>query len=100
MSLVWLLLLLLLQRLERGENVEDDDVFGRGSGEARDDISSLPKKVAVKVISFFSSILYFFKFMGIGHQKLVVEVTCLSVHRASVLCRRMYVQTYVSSCAP
>lgn len=29
--------------------MDDDDVFGRGSGEARDDISMMPKKVAVKV---------------------------------------------------
>ena len=30
--------------------MEDDDVFGHGSGEARDDISMLtPKKLAVKV---------------------------------------------------
>ena len=41
----------MLQRLERGENMDDDDIFGRGSGEARDDISNLPLKVAVKVRS-------------------------------------------------
>ncbi len=30
--------------------MEDDDVFGRGSGEARDDISMLtPKRLAIKV---------------------------------------------------
>ena len=30
--------------------MEDDDVFGHGSGEARDDISMLtPKKLAIKV---------------------------------------------------
>jgi F-box/leucine-rich repeat protein 13 len=30
--------------------MEDDDIFGRGSGEARDDISMLPTRVAIKVI--------------------------------------------------
>ena len=29
--------------------MEDDDAFGKGSGDARDDISMLPKKVAIKV---------------------------------------------------
>jgi len=29
--------------------MDDDDMFGYGSGEARDDISNLPLKVAVKV---------------------------------------------------
>ena len=29
--------------------MDEDDIFGKGSGEARDDISSLPKHVAVKV---------------------------------------------------
>lgn len=29
--------------------MDDDDAFGRGSGEARDDISTLPRAVAVKV---------------------------------------------------
>ena len=30
--------------------MEDDDVFGHGNGEARDDISMLtPKKLAIKV---------------------------------------------------
>ena len=28
--------------------MEEDDIFGRGSGEARDDISLLPRPVAVK----------------------------------------------------
>ncbi|KAK2141506.1 hypothetical protein LSH36_1090g00105 [Paralvinella palmiformis] len=40
------------ERLERGENMDDDDMFGYGSGEARDDISNLPLKVAVKVFSY------------------------------------------------
>lgn len=31
--------------------MDDDDVFGRSSGEARDDISILPKAVAIKVYS-------------------------------------------------
>ena len=43
------MLILWWQRLERGENMEDDDGFGKGSGEARDDISMLPRKVAIKV---------------------------------------------------
>ncbi|CAH1783301.1 unnamed protein product [Owenia fusiformis] len=40
------------ERLERGENMDDDDLFGKGSGEARDDISLLPRKVAVKIFSY------------------------------------------------
>ncbi|ELT90873.1 hypothetical protein CAPTEDRAFT_165456 [Capitella teleta] len=40
------------ERLERGENMEDDDIFGRGSGEARDDISMLPTRVAIKMKYF------------------------------------------------
>ncbi|WAR25340.1 DRC6-like protein, partial [Mya arenaria] len=37
------------ERLERGENMEDDDAFGQGTGEARDSISNLPRKVAIQV---------------------------------------------------
>ena len=38
-----------MQRLERGENMEDEDLFGQGTGEARDSVSTLPKKIAVQV---------------------------------------------------
>ena len=41
--------LLYAQRLERGENMEDEDLFGQGTGEARDSVSLLPKKIAVQV---------------------------------------------------
>ncbi|XP_025107990.1 dynein regulatory complex subunit 6-like isoform X5 [Pomacea canaliculata] len=40
------------QRLERGENMEDEDLFGQGTGEARDSISLLPKKIAIQVFSY------------------------------------------------
>ena len=40
------------ERLERGENMDNEDTFGQGSGEARDDISMLPKHVAVKIFSY------------------------------------------------
>ncbi|ESO91191.1 hypothetical protein LOTGIDRAFT_228723 [Lottia gigantea] len=39
------------ERLERGEHMEEEDIFGHGSGEARDSISMLPRKVAVKIFS-------------------------------------------------
>lgn len=29
--------------------MEDDDAFGQGTGEARDSISNLPRKVAIQV---------------------------------------------------
>ncbi|CAL1538996.1 unnamed protein product [Lymnaea stagnalis] len=41
-----------LQRLERGENMEDDDLFGQGNGEARDSVSTLPWKIAIQIFSF------------------------------------------------
>ncbi len=40
------------ERLERGENMNDDDGSGNSSGEARDDISSLPNAVAAKIFSY------------------------------------------------
>ncbi|XP_048257618.1 dynein regulatory complex subunit 6-like isoform X5 [Haliotis rufescens] len=40
------------ERLERGENMDDDDLFGQGTGEARDSISTLPRKVAVKIFGY------------------------------------------------
>ncbi|CAG5125421.1 unnamed protein product, partial [Candidula unifasciata] len=40
------------ERLERGENMEDEDVFGQGTGEAKDSVSTLPWKVAVQVFSY------------------------------------------------
>ncbi|XP_064633493.1 F-box and leucine-rich repeat protein 13-like isoform X2 [Lineus longissimus] len=43
-----------LSRLERGENMDDDDEFSRGGGEARDDISMLPRKVAIKIFGYIS----------------------------------------------
>ncbi|XP_076469222.1 F-box and leucine-rich repeat protein 13-like isoform X1 [Babylonia areolata] len=41
-----------LSRLERGENMEDEDLFGQGTGEARDSVSTLPKKIAVQIFSY------------------------------------------------
>ncbi|XP_052780096.1 dynein regulatory complex subunit 6-like isoform X2 [Mya arenaria] len=41
-----------LRRLERGENMEDDDAFGQGTGEARDSISNLPRKVAIQIFRY------------------------------------------------
>ncbi|XP_074644631.1 F-box and leucine-rich repeat protein 13-like isoform X2 [Tubulanus polymorphus] len=41
-----------LTRLERGEHMDEEDAFGHGSGEARDDVSLLPKKVAVLIFGF------------------------------------------------
>ena len=29
--------------------MEDDDMFGQGTGEARDSISTLPRKIAIQV---------------------------------------------------
>lgn len=40
------------ERLERGEKMDDDDLFGQGTGEARDSVSTLPKKIAVQVFSY------------------------------------------------
>ncbi|XP_050412952.2 dynein regulatory complex subunit 6-like isoform X2 [Patella vulgata] len=40
------------ERLERGENMEEEDIFGQGTGEARDSISMLPRKVAVKIFTY------------------------------------------------
>ncbi|XP_055882986.1 dynein regulatory complex subunit 6-like isoform X2 [Biomphalaria glabrata] len=40
------------ERLERGENVDDDDAFGEGTGEARDSVSTLPWKIAVQIFSY------------------------------------------------
>ncbi|XP_070192734.1 F-box and leucine-rich repeat protein 13-like isoform X2 [Littorina saxatilis] len=40
------------ERLERGENMEDEDLFGQGTGEARDSVSTLPKKIAVQIFSY------------------------------------------------
>ncbi|XP_053377632.1 dynein regulatory complex subunit 6-like isoform X5 [Mercenaria mercenaria] len=37
-----------LRRLERGENMEDEDSFGQGTGEARDSLSTLPRKIAIQ----------------------------------------------------
>ena len=50
----------LSQRLERGENMDDDDVFGKGSGEARDDISNLPNKVATRVNIYIYIYIYIY----------------------------------------
>ncbi|XP_033744599.1 dynein regulatory complex subunit 6-like isoform X5 [Pecten maximus] len=45
-----------LRKLERGENMEDDETFGQGTGEARDSISHLRDigfgDLAVKIFSF------------------------------------------------
>ncbi|XP_059176773.1 F-box and leucine-rich repeat protein 13-like [Physella acuta] len=41
-----------LKRLERGENMEDDDLFGQGTGEARDSVSTLPWKIAIQIFSY------------------------------------------------
>lgn len=40
------------ERLERGENMEDDDLFGQGTGEARDSVSTLPWKIAIQIFSY------------------------------------------------
>ncbi|XP_060578635.1 F-box and leucine-rich repeat protein 13-like isoform X2 [Ruditapes philippinarum] len=37
------------ERLERGENMEDEDSFGQGTGEARDSLSTLPRKIAIQI---------------------------------------------------
>ncbi|XP_064606246.1 F-box and leucine-rich repeat protein 13-like [Liolophura sinensis] len=39
-------------KLERGENMEDEELFVQGTGEAKDSISMLPKNVAVLIFSF------------------------------------------------
>ncbi|XP_052285316.1 dynein regulatory complex subunit 6-like isoform X3 [Dreissena polymorpha] len=41
-----------VNRLERGENMEDDDAFGQGTGEARDSLSNLPRKVAIQIFKY------------------------------------------------
>uniref|UniRef100_A0A0B6Z5N4 F-box domain-containing protein n=1 Tax=Arion vulgaris TaxID=1028688 RepID=A0A0B6Z5N4_9EUPU len=40
------------ERLERGENMEVEDLFGQGTGEAKDSVSTLPWKVAVQIFSY------------------------------------------------
>lgn len=40
------------ERLERGENMDDEDLFGQGTGEARDSVSTLPKKIAIQIFSY------------------------------------------------
>lgn len=43
--------LLFLQRLERGENVDDEETFGQGDGDAQDKLSGqLGIELAVKVM--------------------------------------------------
>ncbi|XP_041348601.1 dynein regulatory complex subunit 6-like isoform X2 [Gigantopelta aegis] len=42
----------LTARLERGENMEDDDMFGDGTGEARDSVSALARNVAIKIFGY------------------------------------------------
>ncbi|XP_013411676.1 F-box/LRR-repeat protein 13-like isoform X1 [Lingula anatina] len=42
-----------IRRLERGENMEEEDPTGRGLGDARDDISAnMPRSVALKIFSY------------------------------------------------
>lgn len=41
-----------LRRLERGENMEDEDSFGQGTGEARDSLSTLPRKIAIQIFKY------------------------------------------------
>ena len=40
------------KRLEKGDGDDDDDFFG--TGEARDDLSTMPRNVAVKILSLLS----------------------------------------------
>ena len=42
---------ILLKKLGRGEMSEDDDPFGKGTGEARDDIAAMDRQDATLVIS-------------------------------------------------
>ena len=44
----------MIQRLERGDNVEDGDTVN--TGEARDDMSLLPRSAATKIFSYLSII--------------------------------------------
>ncbi|KAL5014145.1 hypothetical protein ScPMuIL_008415, partial [Solemya velum] len=40
------------ERLERGDKMDDEDLFGQGTGEARDSLSTLPRKIAIKILSY------------------------------------------------
>ena len=68
--------------------MDDDDVFGRGSGDARDDISSLPKKVAVKVGSLLLGIVIF----------KVKLTTCTSLSRRDVVLELEYARDDTAHC--
>ena len=41
--------------------MEDDDMFGQGTGEARDSISTLPRKIAIQVGVYIPLVLVFIK---------------------------------------
>ena len=52
--------------------MEDDDAFGQGTGEARDSISNLPRKVAIQVYTCSTvSQIYYQKTLELKNIKLV-----------------------------
>lgn len=44
--------------------MEDEDLFGQGTGEARDSVSTLPKKIAVQVLLQCYNIYFFHVLVG------------------------------------